>query len=81
MVMAAFKHGRYNLCLNLLQYKELRTCLSSLEMQCDLIKLLRCGQTCAPAINMLSLITTKSWHLELTRNLCDTLSKFAKKTE
>ena len=41
--------------------------------------LLKHGETCLPVIEMLNRIPNKNWHVELTKELCLTLTNFAKK--
>jgi hypothetical protein len=69
------------LAMDLLKWKECRVLLIRLEAQQTLISLLESGGTCYYAAEMLSWIPSRSWNLQLTKDLCETLLFFTKKTD
>jgi len=77
---AAFKARQFDLCVEMMSFKEARVALDDLKVQMELIRMTELGDTCLQAIEMMNRITTKNWHMELTKDLCSTLSTFAKKS-
>lgn len=69
------------LALDLLKWKECRVLLNKLEAQQTLISLLEDGTSCYYAAEMISWISNRDWHLQLTKDLCETLIFFTKKTD
>lgn len=78
-LLTAFEGKHYDLCVDMLRFKEPRGALERQQVQENLIKLLEHGETCYQAIEMLNQIPNRSWSLELTKELCNTLNNFAKK--
>jgi len=76
----AFDFGQYNLCVDMLRYKEARMALDDFKVQEKLIKLLEAGETCLQAIELISWVPIRKWHTELTKDLCNALDSLAKKS-
>jgi hypothetical protein len=76
----ALDNQQLKLCISMLSYSSPRLALHSPQVQRRLIKYLTRGETVLPAVEMLSAIPLKSWHVELTKELCSALNNFAKRT-
>ena len=77
---AAFKARQFDLCVEMMSFKEARLALDDQKVQLELIRMTEVGDTCLQAIEMLNRIPTKNWHMDLTKDVCATMSTFAKKS-
>ena len=77
----AFSSKLYSLCVEMLAFEEPVLCLRSPQVQEQLIGLLKKGETCLQALEMLNAMEMKFWCTELTSELCSIFSKFVKKTQ
>lgn len=67
--------------MELLRYKESRRVLQDPKVQGKLVKILEHGETCLPAMEMLSLVSDRAWKKELSKEICNKLTVFAKKRD
>lgn len=77
---SALESQQLSLAIHMLKYSSPRLALHSPQSQRRLIKYLSKSETILPAVEMLSAIPLKSWHVELTKELCSSLSAFARKS-
>ena len=78
---AAFEKGMYQICLDMLRFKEARICIFNKDYQKTLVGLIEVGEYSLTALDMLGFIPNKEWHAELTKELCDVLEDQAKKSQ
>lgn len=76
----AFKNHCFWLCLDMLKWKEPKTYFLNKKIQKILLEMLKNGETCYFAAEMIVLIEGKFWHPPYTKELCEVVTYQLKKT-
>ncbi|CAG9316768.1 unnamed protein product [Blepharisma stoltei] len=76
---SAFEEGLFELCVDMLRFKEAATALEDEKIQEDIIKIIENGDSCLQAVEMLNAIPNKEWYLEHTKDLTNNLYELAVK--
>lgn len=79
IISSSLEAQKYTICNTILCKLPFHLTIKSIKIQRILLNLLENSQTCILAIEMLNRITLRSWHFELTRELCLKLANFIKK--